>query len=34
MNPTRVVVSKWGDIQLVVLVGNVWNGITLDLPDA
>lgn len=34
MNPTRVTVSKRGDIQLLVLVGNVWNGISLDLPDA
>lgn len=34
MNPTRVIVSKWGDIQLLVLVGNIWNGISLDLTDA
>lgn len=34
MNPTRVTVSKRGDIQLLFLVGNIWNGISLDLPDA
>lgn len=34
MTPTRVTVSKRGDIQLMVLVGNVWNGVTLEILDA
>lgn len=34
MNPTRVSVSKAGDIQLFVLVGNVWHGIALETADA
>lgn len=34
MNPTRVSVSKLGDIQLLTLINNVWHGITLDAADA
>ena len=34
MNPMRVTVSKRGDIQLLVPVGNIWNGVTLEIPDA
>ena len=34
MNPTRVSVSKAGNIQLLTLINNVWHGITLDAADA
>lgn len=34
MNPTRVSVSKSGNIQLLTLNNNVWNGIVLETADA
>lgn len=34
MNPTRVSVSKAGNVQLLVLVGSVWHGIALETADA
>lgn len=34
MNPTRVSVSKAGDVQLFVLLGNIWHGIALEADDA